>query len=467
MATMHSPAWYEPITRENHRYDVWPRVIPSDKDAAIHIRGRYDHVRLRDEADYDLAVYATEGFPGRTTTRADGRSVRVRPENGVIRVPLMFYGEQEHVLRLYAADTPAAGRSPGAALGSFRVYSLRDEWFSLRPYKGDMHLHSTRSDGLECPEYVAGACRVAGLDFMALTDHEVFQPSVEVRRFVADLPSSYLALHGEEVHPPGNPIHILHFGGTRSVMEEIKNDVDAYQQAISDLSTTLIDLPDHVDADHVASCMWCSERIRGAGGICVLTHPYWMKDRAQQHIAEPLLEYLYHAGIFDGVEISSVGIVEGQITDPSVLNVARYYHELQRGCTLPPVGTTDGHSWGEDTSSANVYSVCLAESLDEPTILGAVRAGRVIAVEAYYGHTIRVHGAFDLVKYVAFLVRELFPQHDWILREQGRQILRLLETRERAGATGSPRAAIAALEQELAALQDRFWGRGLTGADDG
>jgi histidinol phosphatase-like PHP family hydrolase len=42
---------------------------------------------------------------------------------------------------------------------------------SGRFYKGNLHTHSTRSDGAREPADVCAAYRDAGYDFLALTDH--------------------------------------------------------------------------------------------------------------------------------------------------------------------------------------------------------------------------------------------------------------------------------------------------------
>ena len=43
-------------------------------------------------------------------------------------------------------------------------------------------MHSHYSDGQESPAYVAAACRREGLDFMALTDHGQYKPSLEAQQ---------------------------------------------------------------------------------------------------------------------------------------------------------------------------------------------------------------------------------------------------------------------------------------------
>jgi hypothetical protein len=85
-----------------------------------------------------------------------------------------------------------------------------------RFYKGNLHTHSTRSDGAKSPGEVIAAYRAAGYDFLALTDHFVERydfPIVDTRPWRDD---RFTTLLGAELHGPitesGDPWHILAVG---------------------------------------------------------------------------------------------------------------------------------------------------------------------------------------------------------------------------------------------------------------
>jgi predicted metal-dependent phosphoesterase TrpH len=84
---------------------------------------------------------------------------------------------------------------------SFSVYSVNDDLLSRVPYKGDMHIHTYYSDGIESPAYVASSCRKIGLDFVAITDHGKYFPSIEAIDTFKDLDLDFKIFPGEEVHP--------------------------------------------------------------------------------------------------------------------------------------------------------------------------------------------------------------------------------------------------------------------------
>ena len=132
---------------------------------------------------------------------------------GGIRVRYSFAIEQEYVLVVEETNK----ETPRPRVFEFRLYALEADLFPRRPYKGDLHMHSSRSDGHESPAYVAASCRKIGLDFMALTDHRQYEPSLEAMRAFAGLPLDLPMYPGEEVHPPDNPVHMVNFGGSFSI----------------------------------------------------------------------------------------------------------------------------------------------------------------------------------------------------------------------------------------------------------
>jgi hypothetical protein len=85
-----------------------------------------------------------------------------------------------------------------------------------RFYRGNLHTHSTRSDGAKSPADVAAIYRENGYDFLALTDHFLERygyPIVDTRDYRTD---HFTTLIGAELHGPrtetGEMWHILAVG---------------------------------------------------------------------------------------------------------------------------------------------------------------------------------------------------------------------------------------------------------------
>src|SRR5512136_969408 len=82
-----------------------------------------------------------------------------------------------------------------------------------RWYRGNLHTHTTVSDGALTPEETAAAYRRADYDFLALTDHRTVAE-------LADPPAGLLMLLGAELHgdrcDAGEEYHVVGFGLDRA-----------------------------------------------------------------------------------------------------------------------------------------------------------------------------------------------------------------------------------------------------------
>ncbi len=59
------------------------------------------------------------------------------------------------------------------------VYALEEDLYGCVALKGDFHSHSYASDGKHAPGLAAMRGRKCGLDFMSVTDHGVYQGSLD------------------------------------------------------------------------------------------------------------------------------------------------------------------------------------------------------------------------------------------------------------------------------------------------
>lgn len=424
-------------------YEISPKIVPADRETTVEIRPLFDHLRFQEDAEYGLTFCPTEEFAQRSGWTAPER-VAVTPVDGRLRITRYFEGEQEHVL--YVDRASGSERKP---VGDFRVYSLESDLFARRPYKGDVHMHSNQSDGKESPGFVAGSCRGIGMDFMALTDHRKYSPSLEAQRAFAGVQLDMRIYPGEEVHPPENPVHIINFGGDFSVNERFQDEA-AYRAEVRAIENGLGELPPGVNRYQYASCVWCFDRIREGGGLGVFCHPYWFT----QHRYTPsgaLTSYLFEQAPFDAYEI--IGGFHRYEADSNTLQVARYHEERARGRRIPIVGVSDAHGCNTDDLFSWYYTIVFAHSLELGDLIAGIKDLYSVAVEAMTGEIPRAYGPFRLVKYALFLLREVFPLHDALCVEEGRLMLAHLD--------GNPPAdtLLAALSGRTAALYDRLWAR--------
>jgi hypothetical protein len=429
--------------RPEDYYDVTPRIVPADRETLIEIRPLYEHVRFRNDAGYRVTCYPLEEYALRSGW-PEGADVILRPTDGALRLSRYFENEQEHLLHVEEIVEGAADRT----IGEFRIYSLTDDLYRRRPYKGDLHIHSYRSDGRESPGYVAAAARGIGLDFMAVTDHHLYAPSLEAQQAFDGVKIDLRIYPGEEVHPPGNPVHMINFGGRFSLNEMFSGNT--YWAEVQALQDRLGPLSPGVDPYQYASCCWCFDRIRQAGGLGIFCHPYWFTQRRYAP-SGALTGHLFQEQPYDAFEL--LGGYFTHEEDSNTLQVARYHDERARGRQIPIVGVSDAHGCERGELFGWFYTIVFAPSTDLPDLITSIKDLYSVAVAALPGETVRAYGPFRYVKYALFLLREALPLHDALCVEESR----LMREHLAGDATAADR--LADLSGRTAALLERCWGR--------
>jgi hypothetical protein len=186
-------------------------------------------------------------------------------ENKLV-LDIIFPQEDQYRIKIY---------QDGSLIDSFKVFALAEDMYDTTPYKGDGHMHTFFSDGLESPEYVAASCRTNGLDFAAITDHRQYYPSVRAKEKFRNIKTDFLLLNGEEVHSPGNNVHIINFGGSFSVNEWFNLKRDEYDHLVKDKISTINEPMSDNTRYNIAASMVIFDKIREGGGVAVFCHPFW------------------------------------------------------------------------------------------------------------------------------------------------------------------------------------------------
>lgn len=93
-------------------------------------------------------------------------------------------------------------------------YEVRVGSRLFRGLRGNLHMHTSCSDGTKSHHQLARIAEAAGLDFVIITDHNVYEPGLDA------WVGSTLMLVGEEVHDPlrePQSSHVLCFGISEDV----------------------------------------------------------------------------------------------------------------------------------------------------------------------------------------------------------------------------------------------------------
>jgi hypothetical protein len=214
-------------------------------------------------------------------------------------------------------------------------FSLPGNW-----YKGNLHTHTTESDGALDPFETVRRYRQHGYDFLAITDHNrftVIQPS--------DRP--YL-LSGEEIDVrfDNGLFHIVAIGTS------------------GPLPFTPTRRADLAPFEVVAA-------IKGLGGEAILAHPYWSNETTA-HV-------LQCEGVL-GVEVYNHGC---EMDNANGLSAVHWDDMLRAGMRVHGFATDDSHHHGRDGTivpdAFGGWVMVKAESLSTQSIMSALRAGHFYA----------------------------------------------------------------------------------------
>ena len=330
----------------------------------------------------------------------------------------------------------------GETSWSHYLYAVDPDLALLRPYKGDTHLHTNRSDGKGEPFDVACAYRAAGYDFIAITDHGRYAPSDEVQKEMAPLTDRFYVMHGEEVHPKGGSyFHIVSLNANRHVTETFEQRADFANAEIERILAEN-DLSECVDPHAAAIRLFIVDEIHRAGGFAVLAHPFWETDSEYNY---QTAECLYHLrkGHFDALEL--MGGNDDTGNGNNLLELV--WHDLRaEGCRTPVVGSSDAHTtvlWSDYDHFSKQFSLIFAAGYDD--LLPAVSEGRSVAVRRESDKHFRCVGDFRYAKYARFIMAEYYPAYTALCAAHSAALVQ------------RDPAAIAAAEADIAAFQAKFY----------
>ncbi len=398
------------MKNELYFYLALPSVFCVGKKTPITVKPLDSRYAFKTDGAYTVQVLPLT----RNRMKLDLPAMTALPEvkDGCLYFDWTFDAEEEYFLRIFSGEQ---------RLTQLSVYALNADLYALRPLKGDTHVHSCRSDGRETPEVVAANYRAAGFDFMALTDHRRFEPSLEAIAAYADVKLGMTQMTGEEVHSPKTYLHIVHFGGQYSVNQIFRDDEDAFLRDVSwIMRTAKIPFEDEDTRYVYASALWCVEQIRKAGGVAILPHPHWISNVF--NVPDELTKAFFLDDVFDAFEL-----IGGQSAHENNFQTQLYYamreeYMEKRGkrMALPVLGASDSHGTINAGWFNRKYSVVFAADRQPESILSAIRAGLSCAVEVYEDSSnYTVHGPYRLSRYARFLCENYFPRTQKLCEPDG------------------------------------------------
>lgn len=202
-------------------------------------------------------------------------------------------------------------------------------------FKGNLHTHTTNSDGRKSPEEALKLYQANGYDFIALTDHWKRTTSA------AHMYGNMLVMPGIEVDYtlPAQVVHIVGVGIHSDIEESVRRE--GPQGGI--------------------------DAIRKAGGRAILAHPAWSLNTPETIQA---MRGLVAAEIYNTV--SGVPWNGDRADSTGILDIA-----ANNGCVLNTVAGDDTHFYTGEECKA--YIMLQAESLTQENVLRALDTGAFYA----------------------------------------------------------------------------------------
>lgn len=411
---------------ELFNYDIYPKVLPCDKEVKVTIKPLGAHVTF--EGEYIISIRSlNEGNIYYYPDRNNFVMYYASPDKeGNLSFTHTYKDEQEHYVDIIKDEK---------VLVRLSVYSVHSDLVGRYPFRGDLHMHTFRSDGKQAPAIVASEYRKNGYDFLSITDHRRYYPSLEAMKAFENVPTEYTLIPGEEVHLEDNDVHIVNFGGKYSVNGLMESDqikeagedkalrslegncpdiisIEEYKNQVNGLIEEL-NIPDDVDKFTYASCVWIFNHIKKAEGLGIFCHPYWLENVF--HVPESLTEYMMETQPFDAFEV----LGGENYFEQNGYQSARYYDDRAKGRRYPIVGSTDSHSCINNRNALIASTIVFSKENTREELISSIKNFYSVAVDSI-STELRLIGETRLVRYGCFLLREFFPLHDELCFEEGR-----------------------------------------------
>ena len=321
---------YTPGDRTSGRYQYVPFEVPAGT-TQIRIEQSYDKANGTNAVDLGLiepgpltvGSRALRGWSGGARSEVVLGPGTASPGYRVGPLPA---GRWHVILGLYKV-------APAGVDVTLRITLSAAESAARRWYAGDLHLHTIHSDGSTEPARVLEMAREAGLDFVAITDHNNTTHAVAVP---PDPNAKPLHIVGEEITTPG---------GHANVWGLKPGDWIDFRIAANDKRI-------HEFAAAASA----------RGAMFSINHPVGDCDACDWKQPIPL-------------ETAAIEVWNGGL-GPQPGAVAIWDELLRQGRRITGVASSDWHRAPAFIGAGSVR--VLADSLTEPGILQAVAAGKVV-----------------------------------------------------------------------------------------
>ena len=294
------------------------------------------------------------------------------------------------------------------------LYCLDEVMIKLRPLKGDLHMHSSYSDGRTTPFAMVMASLDAGMDFLSVTDHDCYEGSQNAIEKVKKNNIDILMLAGEEVSVGGKKDmsisqgngHILSIHANRSI-ENQRKDSEKYEKELQEIIKSLKKekIDKNIDPAHYAKNIWVINKIKEAKGISILAHPNWVYRDGKYHLHQAFYKEMLKSSHLDGVEVFG----EEKVKEHNNMTHLTALQTKNKHKYLAPFANSDAHD--SDHEIGERFTIVFVKDKSASSIISAIKEGRTCAIFKRENYEHQFIGKDELAQYVYFLIKEYYPKH--------------------------------------------------------
>lgn len=253
-----------------------------------------------------------------------------------------------------------------------------------RKYKGNIHTHSTRSDGQYEPEVVIKAYKNKGYDFMCLSDHEIY--------FKSDAydDETFIMLDGYEMacemswQKSGQQYHV-HGLLDQSLGSTCEFEHDEEHEK-----------PDYESVDTIQSMI---DEMRYKGNLIIMNHPEWSRNKVE--------DLMRLQGYF-AIEIYNH---QSELDEAVGYGVSHWDQLLKNGRKVYGVAADDAHGGQIDAAISEFFGGWIdveAENLQQQSIITSLKQGEFYSSNGPKIHDLRVEDGLlkiecSPVKFIKFI----------------------------------------------------------------
>lgn len=223
---------------------------------------------------------------------------------------------------------PRSGHTAGKGM-TMRLFDENKPFF-----KGNLHTHTTNSDGHVSPEEAISLYQQHGYDFLSITDHRKRTTGLMNHKGMLVLPGTEI-----DFALPGQTIHLVGI--------QVSEEVEQFDRAQGPQA--------------------CINLFRRMGGLAILAHPVWSFNDTNTICA---LKNLSAVEIYNTASQPPWNPDRADAT--SLLDFA-----ANKGCLLPTVASDDTHRYTGDQCRA--ATMVQADELSTEAIISAIHQGNCYA----------------------------------------------------------------------------------------